>query len=912
MYAQNPTNFPYGIKNTVGTENSTPTYFVTQQVDGVHKKTPAALFVKTAALSDSLDTRVPYTGALQNVNLGEYGVSGGYLKLDTTPTSIPTTLGTISWDATYRTASLIDGFGDTNLQIGQEQRILVHNGTGATIMDSQVVYVTGSTGDLPSIALANANSETTSARTIGVATESIPVGQDGFITISGMVHGIDTLAFNAGDLLWLSTTSGAFTNVAPISPNHLVLIGYVIKKSGGNGSILVKIQNTQGLSECSDVLFSALTNNDVLTYETSTGLWKNKSVSTAFGYTPANDANVVHKTGDETIAGIKTFTSNILVNGLTVGRGGSNLGTALGEFALASNTTGNSNTAIGSGAIGNNTSGGWNTGTGAGALDSNSTGNFNTGNGFNSLNRNTTGGYNSAHGVEAGSLIADKTTPATILNNSVMLGYRTSPLADNQTNQTVIGYDATGNGSNTVTIGNSSVTNNYFTGNVRGGAFIKSGGLSTEYLKADGSVSTLTNPITGTGTTNYLPKFTGSGTLGNSQVFDNGTNVLIGTTSVLSANYLSQINSSTGGLYISQQSNPSAIPFKIKFLANGVETYWDYGGSMFQNNAINLGTNNPIYFRNTINYVKSTAEYDLEIKAGNAINFSTQSYANTMTVKNSRVLINTPTDDGSNTLQVAGGTKITETSLAASGSLAGSALTVNQTWNTTGNPTAILANVTNTASGTSAKLMDLQVGGSSKFSVNKDGSAFATSINNVFLGFGGGNIGNNLAFGQYALAANSTGVNNLAIGFLSMESNSTGQGNIAIGRGSLQGKTTGSYNVAIGLLSGGGITTGSGNTILGANVTGLSSNLENNIILSNGTGAIKAQHDGTNWTLTGKVINTNTVRLKSYTVATLPAGTVGDMAYVTDALAPTYLGVLVGGGAVVTPAFYNGTNWVAH
>lgn len=300
--AQNPTNFPYGIKNTVAPTNSTPTYVITQEVDGVHKKTPAALFAK----ADSLATRVPYTGALQNVNLGEYGVSGGYLKLDTTPTSIPTTLGTISWDTTYRTASLIDGIGNTNLQIGQEQRILVHNSTGSTITDGQVVYVTGSTGDLPSVALANANSESTSSRTIGVATESIPNGGSGFIVTSGEIHSLNTLAFNEGDLLWLSTTNGTFTNVAPISPNHLVLIGYVIKKSGGNGSILVKIQNTQELRECSDVLFTALTNNDVLTYETASGLWKNKSVSTALGYTPANDANVLHKTGNETFSGVKT------------------------------------------------------------------------------------------------------------------------------------------------------------------------------------------------------------------------------------------------------------------------------------------------------------------------------------------------------------------------------------------------------------------------------------------------------------------------------------------------------------------------------------------------------------------------------------------------------------------------------
>ena len=52
-------------------------------------------------------------------------------------------------------------------------------------------------------------------------------------------------------------------------------------------------------------------------------------------------------------------------------------------------------------------------------------------------------------------------------------------------------------------------------------------------------------------------------------------------------------------------------------------------------------------------------------------------------------------------------------------------------------------------------------------------------------------------------------------------------------------------------------------------------------------------------------------RLKGYTVATLPAGTQGDTAFVTDALAPAFLTALVGGGAVVTPCFYDGTNWVA-
>jgi hypothetical protein len=59
-------------------------------------------------------------------------------------------------------------------------------------------------------------------------------------------------------------------------------------------------------------------------------------------------------------------------------------------------------------------------------------------------------------------------------------------------------------------------------------------------------------------------------------------------------------------------------------------------------------------------------------------------------------------------------------------------------------------------------------------------------------------------------------------------------------------------------------------------------------------------------------ITAKSFRLKGYTVATLPAGTQGDTAFVTDAVSPTYLGTLTGGGTVVTPVFFDGTNWVAY
>jgi hypothetical protein len=52
-----------------------------------------------------------------------------------------------------------------------------------------------------------------------------------------------------------------------------------------------------------------------------------------------------------------------------------------------------------------------------------------------------------------------------------------------------------------------------------------------EVLSDIGAQAALTNPVTGTGSTNYIPKFTGTSALGNSQIFDNGTNVGIGTSS---------------------------------------------------------------------------------------------------------------------------------------------------------------------------------------------------------------------------------------------------------------------------------------------------------------------------------------------------------------------------------------------
>lgn len=74
---------------------------------------------------------------------------------------------------------------------------------------------------------------------------------------------------------------------------------------------------------------------------------------------------------------------------------------------------------------------------------------------------------------------------------------------------------------------------------------------------------------------------------------------------------------------------------------------------------------------------------------------------------------------------------ITITGYSLTGSNATSMITGTGTWNTTGTPTALFINITDTASNAASLLADLQVGGSSKFKVTKGGAATFAGIISV-------------------------------------------------------------------------------------------------------------------------------------------------------------------------------------
>ena len=262
-----------------------------------------ALILNKPTIQDT-SLLVPYTGANQNVNIGEYQISAGQVVFNQTPTQ-SAGVGVMRWNDTDGTLDLGLKGGNVTLQLGQEQVVRIVNKTGSNLTEAgyQAVYTSGAQGQRLKVDLALANSDLTSAGTLGIVTENIAVNQEGFVTTNGLVRGINTTGslqgetWVDGDILYLSPiVAGRITNIKPIAPQHLVVIGVCVYAHITQGSIFVKVDNGYELDELHNVLITSITNNEGLFYETSTGLWKNKSISTVLGYTPVSNALTISTT----------------------------------------------------------------------------------------------------------------------------------------------------------------------------------------------------------------------------------------------------------------------------------------------------------------------------------------------------------------------------------------------------------------------------------------------------------------------------------------------------------------------------------------------------------------------------------------------------------------------------------------
>jgi len=272
---------------------------------------------------------VPYVGATTDVDLGTYNLTADHLALNVSPSGAGFVVGATQWNNTIGSSETLLKGGTVSLKNGVDLVARVVNkvtpNTTLTKAAYQAVRVSGAQGQRLAVALAQANNDNNSADTIGIVCETIATNQEGFIQTVGQLEGVNTTGslqgetWADGDVLYLSpTTAGALTNIKPTgATGHIVVIGYVEYAHANNGKIYVKIMNGWELDELHNVYIDTPLNNNVLTYESSTSLWKNKTVETALGYTPVPTTRTLTINGTtQDLSANRTFT---IATGLTVG-----------------------------------------------------------------------------------------------------------------------------------------------------------------------------------------------------------------------------------------------------------------------------------------------------------------------------------------------------------------------------------------------------------------------------------------------------------------------------------------------------------------------------------------------------------------------------------------------------------------
>jgi hypothetical protein len=260
---------------------------------------------RTASYVNPLTQDVIITGSLYisgSVNNVEY------IDFNTGSVTPPWKSGRVFWDNVDGALSVYNAEADITLQVGQENWTRVRNNTGTTLTNGTVVRIIGSQGDAPTIeraqSIAKSGSINVDTQILGVATHDIEDNSFGYVTTQGLVRGLNTNAFNAGDTLFVDTGSaGQLINIPPRSPYEIIPVGVCVNAGpGSSGIIYVAVQQPLDFSDLSTVERSgSYSYGDLWTYvpSGSFGVWRHTNqLSGSYGLT-----------GSLTISGSSTFTN---------------------------------------------------------------------------------------------------------------------------------------------------------------------------------------------------------------------------------------------------------------------------------------------------------------------------------------------------------------------------------------------------------------------------------------------------------------------------------------------------------------------------------------------------------------------------------------------------------------------------
>ena len=550
--------------------------------------------------------------------------------------------------------------------------------------------------------------------------------------------------------------------------------------------------------------------------------------------------------------------------------GGNN--TAIGHAAMYSNTTGDVNTAVGENALVSNTSGRYNTSVGVQSQEQNTTGQSNTAIGVAAIDRNIAGHNNAVLGAFAGRYISDNSTFNTAIDNSVLIGASAKPLANNANNEIVIGYNAIGNGSNTVTLGNASITSVKTSGAFNAPIYSSTpqaltAGSNISWNPMSGLNASVTLNANSTLAFSAIPPVGSSGTLIITQPASGSTYTL-----TLPSATTNRVLGSSSGVTLSSTNNAKDI---LSFYYDGNAFYWNIGngyGSSQTVNATNIigGTAGAVLYQSgsgTTGFTAAGTSGQVLTSAGNgAPTWTTPStgvggsgtlnylskFSATSTLANSSIIdegtgVYFKTADANSTSGAGGATVKIGTngrSMPATSGTAQNSVGLRLASNNNdvldfgiGSRIAWLqsSDLLNLGAGYDINLnpvggnvgIGMSTAPTSKLDVN--GNVKASSFNSTIVNSVGSNVilgqgnvlaslttgSNNVGVGQYTLNYLAAGSENLGMGYSAMY-NTRGSNNVGLGHNSLWTNNTGNNNTAIGHTSGYN-NTGSDNTFLGYN-----------------------------------------------------------------------------------------------
>lgn len=498
------------------------------------------------------------------------------------------------WDSDLATVVL--GLNDNvPNELGFKNFWLVKNQTGSTITKGSLVYANGTVGASGRITVAKfiANGTIDAKYLLGITAHDLSNDEDGYVISFGKIRQVNTDTFAAGAILYPSpTVAGVWTDVEPISPNIDMPIGFCINSHANNGTIAIRVASGYKLSELHDVAISSPVDKASLYY--SGGLWRDTTAAllvsdTASMLTPYfRDADTTSLNLTSRFAAKLNLsdTASMLTNYLRTGIAASTYLTQSNAASTYLPLTGGTLTGGLNGTTGAFTSNltignilsnevksisayGLNNGTlvtssgGSMLILYNLSGNINTFSTLSFYNKTSNGTIYPAAQIR-GIKSSDQT--------SVLSGSLSFDLVDTTGNyQERLRLTNIGNfgiGTNTPSYkldvngtfnasGNSLIGGTLnVTSNITGNSFIKSGGTSSQFLKADGSVDNNAYLTTSSASSTYLP-LTG-GTL---------TGGLTGTTGTFTG--LNVNNTTTEGIF-SLQGYDNNTATRIQFKTGNI------------------------------------------------------------------------------------------------------------------------------------------------------------------------------------------------------------------------------------------------------------------------------------------------------------------------------------------------------